>query len=130
MRVADDRYWTVEDVWALPGEPGVRFEAVDGELLVTPAPSLLHQRAVLEVATRLNALARGAGIGEAVISPSDVVIPPNHLLQPDVYVLRPLAKAELRAGPRELPLPILAVEVVSPSSAKFVGSAMSPMTFG
>jgi Uma2 family endonuclease len=118
MPVASERYWTVEDVWALDGEPGVRYEAVDGELLVTPAPNFLHQRAILELANRLNVLVRGIGIGEAVIAPSDVVIPLTNLVQPDVYVIRKLAKAEFRLGPRDMPLPILATEVLSPSSAR------------
>ncbi|MCC6242894.1 MAG: hypothetical protein IT353_08635 [Gemmatimonadaceae bacterium] len=40
------RYWTAEDAWALPDDPRHRYEAVDGELLVTPAPRELHQIAV------------------------------------------------------------------------------------
>jgi hypothetical protein len=39
------RYWTVDEVWALPEEPGVRYEVVDGELLVSPSPALRHQLA-------------------------------------------------------------------------------------
>ena len=35
--------WTLEMVHALPDD-GNRYELVDGELLVSPAPSLLHQR--------------------------------------------------------------------------------------
>lgn len=119
MPVANQRYWTVEDVWALPAEPGVRYEAVDGELLVTPAPTFLHQRAVLEIATTLNQMLQPGGLGEAVIAPSDVLIPPTQVLQPDVYVIRPLAKVELRLNARAMPLPMLAVEVLSPPSARF-----------
>jgi hypothetical protein len=37
--------WTVERVLALPHD-GNRYEVVDGELLVSPAPTLLHQRAI------------------------------------------------------------------------------------
>ena len=57
MPVAKNRYWTVEDVWALPDTPGVRYEAIDGELFVTPAPSLLHQRAVRTITEQLQAYA-------------------------------------------------------------------------
>ena len=39
------REWTVEMVHALPDD-GQRYEIIDGELYVTPAPTLLHQRAV------------------------------------------------------------------------------------
>ena len=37
--------WTVDMVRALPDD-GNRYEVIDGELFVTPAPSVAHQRAV------------------------------------------------------------------------------------
>jgi Uma2 family endonuclease len=40
--------WTVEMVRALPDD-GNRYEVIDGELFVTPAPSRVHQRAVREL---------------------------------------------------------------------------------
>lgn len=36
--------WTVDDLANLPDE-GLRYELVDGMLLVSPAPRLVHQRA-------------------------------------------------------------------------------------
>jgi hypothetical protein len=45
--------WTVADVLQLP-EDGKRYEVVDGELLVTTAPSLLHQEAVQALHGRLK----------------------------------------------------------------------------
>lgn len=39
--------WTAEQVRAIPDD-GNRYEVVDGELLVTPAPAKRHQRAVTE----------------------------------------------------------------------------------
>jgi hypothetical protein len=38
---ARGRRWSVEDVWAIP-EDGNRYETVDGELLVSPAPRYGH----------------------------------------------------------------------------------------
>ena len=40
--------WTVEEVNALPDD-GNRYEVLDGELLVSPAPSLTHQRVLREL---------------------------------------------------------------------------------
>ena len=42
---ADTTEWTVELVRALPDD-GKRYEVLDGELFVTPAPGSPHQRAV------------------------------------------------------------------------------------
>lgn len=50
MGMADAaRRYTVDEVLAFPDD-GNRYELVDGELLVTPAPSLPHQW----VLSRLN----------------------------------------------------------------------------
>ncbi|HEY6827536.1 MAG TPA: Uma2 family endonuclease, partial [Gemmatimonadaceae bacterium] len=39
------RQWTVDDLQDLPDD-GQRYEVIDGELFVTPAPSFRHQRAL------------------------------------------------------------------------------------
>lgn len=118
MPIATDGVWTVEDVWALPDDPHHRYEVVDGELLVSPSPSIVHQRAVVELLLPLHAFTRALGTFEAIIAPSDVVVHDRHLVQPDVYVVPRVPPELLRAGARELPLPLLAIEVLSPSTAR------------
>jgi Uma2 family endonuclease len=44
--------WTVEMLDALPDD-GQRYEIIDGELFVTPAPSDVHQYVVAELLSRL-----------------------------------------------------------------------------
>jgi Uma2 family endonuclease len=44
------------DLEAMPDD-GHRYELIDGALIVTPAPSPLHQRAVLELALSVTATA-------------------------------------------------------------------------
>jgi Uma2 family endonuclease len=46
--------WSVEDLETLPGN-GLRYEIVDGTLLVTPVQSPLHQRVMVELAVLLRA---------------------------------------------------------------------------
>jgi hypothetical protein len=53
-----DRIWTVEAVRAL-ADDGNRYEVIDGELFVTPAPSWTHQNAVLKM-YRMHSLGPGA----------------------------------------------------------------------
>jgi Uma2 family endonuclease len=118
MPIAKDRVWTLEEVWALPDDPQHRYELVDGELLVSPSPRPLHQRAVLQLQLVLHPYARDTGMCEVLAAPSDVVIQLSHLVQPDVYVIRRLSQVQLRADPRTLPLPLLAIEVLSPSTAR------------
>ena len=42
--------WTLEMVHALPND-GMRYELIDGELLVSPAPSTRHQRVLARLYT-------------------------------------------------------------------------------
>jgi Uma2 family endonuclease len=108
--------WTAEQVRALPSD-GKRYEVVGGWLLVTPAPGLLHQRAVLAVAHLLAVFVSRHGLGEVLISPADIQFSDRDLVQPDVFVTplvdgrRPRAWGEIRSLS-------LAVEVLSPSTAR------------
>lgn len=95
--------WTADRVRALPDD-GMRHEAVDGALLVTPAPSRRHQRAVLAFIRRLDPYVREHALGELVVSPADVELDPWTLVQPDLFVER---SGRL----------LLAIEIVSPASA-------------
>jgi hypothetical protein len=71
-----DPYWTAAAVRALP-EDGKRYECIDGELLVTPAPRLLHQRAVAELA-RCSVTTSWQGVGELLQSPADLELEAGH----------------------------------------------------
>ena len=111
---AQETWWTLEMVRALPDD-GKRYEVLDGVLLVSPAPSLRHQRAVRLLCRILEDYTRAHGIGETMISPADIELSPTRLVQPDVFVV----PEELRAASwREVTRLHLAAEVISPSTAR------------
>jgi Uma2 family endonuclease len=113
----DQRYWTPDDVWALPDD-GNRYECIDGQLLVTPAPTFSHQRVALAFAKRLDSWAAPHGVGQTLIAPADVRLTPEALVQPDVFVTRPRADGSLPTEKdRDLRLH-LAIEILSPSTAR------------
>lgn len=104
------RPFTVTDLEAMPDD-GRRYELIDGELLVSPAPGLSHQEAVQTLYVRLRAACpRDLHV---LIAPFAVRIDPFNELQPDLLVARfsDLTEPNL---PRT---PLLAVEVISLSSA-------------
>lgn len=107
--------WTAAQVRDLPDD-GHRYEVVDGELLVTPAPTFDHQRAVGELFAALREYCRTTKIGEAVTSPADIEFDPRTLVQPDVFVV-PLGAARPKnwTDIRNL---LIAAEVLSPSTAR------------
>ena len=107
--------WTVDMVRALPHD-GNRYEIIDGELFVTPAPSVVHQRAVLELAYLVGPYVKAHRIGEAIISPADVVVyGPRKFVQPDLFVVPLVNGLPMRAW-TDVGRVLLAVEVVSPST--------------
>ena len=120
MPASAGRRWTRAEVRALIDESPLlspRYELVDGELFVTPAPGGLHQAAVLELAVALREQLMRTRSGEVFVSPFDVELEPGSLVQPDVFVADPDEAARIR---REAPARrlMLAAEVISPGSAR------------
>src|SRR5690242_12090269 len=109
--------WTADMVRALPDD-GNRYEVIDGELLVTPAPSALHQRAVGEIFLRLESYLRGKTWGEVLFSPADISFSADHLVQPDVFVAPPGPSGRRVREWSEIRGLLLAVEVLSPCTAR------------
>ncbi len=64
---------THEDYAALPAD-GRRYELHKGELSVTPAPSPMRQRAVLNIAALLHSHVKAKGSGQVLIAPLDVIL--------------------------------------------------------
>lgn len=115
------RRWTAEAVRSLMDEsrPWPRYELIDGELLVTPAPGSPHQLAVGELYLVIAPYIDQQRIGVTFLSPADLELRPDTITQPDVFVVP--------GGPGgdDGPLPWsfikslhLAVEVLSPSSLR------------
>jgi len=104
-----DHAWTVADLALLPDD-GLRYELVDGTLLVSPAPTKLHQRAVGQLYLLLTAACPPEL--EVFLAPTDYQPTSTRSLQPDLLVVS-------RSDPGEAAVttPLaLAVEVLSPSS--------------
>ncbi len=110
------RKWTRDMVLALPDD-GNRYELFDGELLATPAPTGLHQLALVRFYDLLAPFVTAQGIGTTFWSPADLSLGSDQLSQPDLFVVPFLP--ENRRDWSGFPNPILVVEVLSPSTASF-----------
>jgi Uma2 family endonuclease len=108
--------WTAAQVLALPDD-GNRYEVVDGELLVSPAPSLRHQLAMQALFKRLDPFVAGHGMGRVLVSPADIEFDERTLVQPDLFVA-PSVAGRLPGSWKEIATLLLAVEVLSPSTAR------------
>ena len=110
--------WTVDEVWALPDVPGERYECVDGELLVSPAPSWSHQLGLGWLHVMLHGYVSGQPrIGVVMLAPTDVRLDDFTVVQPDVFVA-PLLDGRRPRSPTECPRFMLVIEILSPSSQR------------
>lgn len=102
-RATDD--WTVDDLAQLPDD-GLRYELVDGMLLVSPAPRPLHQRAIARLHLALAATCPEHL--EVFFAPLDWQPDRRNSLEPDLLVV---AKDDI--GLENITEPLaLAVEVL------------------
>ncbi|MBK6845135.1 MAG: Uma2 family endonuclease [Gemmatimonadetes bacterium] len=109
------RDWTVDEVRALPDD-GNRYEVIDGELLVTPAPSWLHQQAAMEFLFLVRPYAHRCAL-DCYIAPAEVAFSPRRSVEPDLFVV-PRMDGRRATHFEEVQRLVLAVEVISPSSAR------------
>jgi len=108
-------FWTYEDYAALPDD-GIRYEIVNGVLVMTPAHSPEHQDIVGEFYAALRTHIKLAGLGRVFMGPIDVDLGPKNMFQPDVVVILNEHLDRVQAK-KIVGAPDLVVEVASPSTA-------------
>ncbi len=112
------RRWTREEVLALPDD-GNRYELIDGELLVSPSPRGIHQRGVWALYDRIAPYVRQFRFGVTGLAPADLDLRSGQLSQPDLFVVRHQADGRVPLEWPEYGIPILIIEVGSPSTARY-----------
>ena len=107
-----DGEWTVELLETLPDD-GLRYELIDGTLLVSPAPSALHQ---IVAANMFRLLDGAAPVDRAVLFAPVAWQPDGRTsVEPDLLVI-----AKDRIAPHGITgAPEVVVEILSPSSGRF-----------
>lgn len=115
-----DRMATARITWQdtlLMPEDGKRYEAIDGAMYVTPAPSRRHQRISLNLARALCSVLEDPGYGWVYVAPTGVELPDtDEGVQPDiVFVSRDQARILVQEGIRGAPH--MVVEILSPATA-------------
>jgi len=105
---------TVDDYFALDHDGEV--ELLDGEFVVSPAPGLRHQMAVVSLTSILHRQVRALRLGRVLTGPFDVVLSRTSVPHPDILFV---GNAGLpRLGDTLEGPPDLAVEFLSPGNLK------------
>lgn len=111
-----DRLYTFDDLAHLPDD-GRRYEIIGGELIVSPAPLVVHQRTVGRLFRRLADHVDEHQLGEVFVAPLDVAFSPFDSVEPDVFYLSSERLHLVHPG-SVAGAPDLVIEVFSPSSRR------------
>lgn len=101
------------DYWQLP--EGAPIELIQGRFVVSPSPNVLHQTIVLLLSEILLAAARRTG-STAILSPMDVILSDDTILQPDVLYISKLRRHIIKQ--RVEGAPDLVIEIISGSERR------------
>jgi len=121
MPVAIPRY-TVDDLESFPDD-GNRYELLDGVLLVSPAPSFLHEIVVQRIRDELTAY---LGKSARVLTHGAVQIRPRTQLEPDLLVIPAAVRVSRKTTWSDIRGWWLAVEVSGRGSRIYDRDAKQP----
>ncbi|MCA8969091.1 MAG: Uma2 family endonuclease [Planctomycetes bacterium] len=107
---------TYDDYLRLPDD-GRRYEILDGELFVSPAPMTRHQRWLVRLTALCFDVLESNGVGIVLVAPIDVEMGPHDIVQPELAVVRTERRSILH-DTRIIGAPDLVVEVLSKSTAR------------
>src|SRR6266850_8176217 len=109
------RHWTYEQYYKLDDER--RYEVIDGELLMAPAPGTWHQNWLGNLHVLIAPFVKRNKLGRVFIAPLDVILDEENVVQPDLVFVSTtnLGIIEKRGI---FGTPDLVVELISPSSVR------------
>ncbi len=114
--ITDHKHWTAADLREIPDDRN-RYEIIDGELFVTPAPSLTHQEISKRLLLAIHPYLEAYKIGNVVYAPADVVLADDTVVEPDLFVFR-LSQGKLPQQWKGASGLLLVIEILSPSTAR------------
>jgi Uma2 family endonuclease len=117
MPAAIRKEWTHEMWEQLPHQNGNRYEIIDGELFVSPAPSWDHQDVLAELYDLLRDYLKAHPVGLVRWSPADIQVDKRNVVQPDLFVA-PLINGRKPRGWKDLTSLLLVIEVLSSGTAR------------
>jgi Uma2 family endonuclease len=107
---------TVEDYRSLP-ETGPRYQLIEGDLYMAPAPNRFHQEISRNLQFKLVLYLRETGLGKVFNAPFDVYLDGTNVYQPDLIVVLNdrlgILTEEGVAG-----APNLVIEILSPKTRR------------
>ena len=105
--------FTYEDYKNTPDD--VRYELLDGELIMVPAPSMFHQTTSKKLFWKLQSIEE-RGLGLVFYAPTDVKFADTDTVQPDIVFIA-AERAHIITEDNIRGAPDLVIEILTPSTA-------------
>jgi len=115
-QIAQTIQWTYEDYLSFP-EDGKRYEIIEGDCFMSPAPRTRHQKISFRLGYFLQDYLQRTKAGEAFDAPTDVVLSATNIVQPDLLVI--LAVRTFMITEKNIQgAPDLVIEILSETTRK------------
>lgn len=111
------KMYAYQDYLKLPAD-GNRYEVIEGELIMTPAPYTIHQRVSRKIVYELISFVEKEKIGELYYAPIDVLLSNINVVQPDILFISNqnfhiITEKNIKGTPD------LIIEIISPSTGYY-----------
>jgi Uma2 family endonuclease len=107
--------FTYDDYRLLP-EDGRRYELLDGDLLVSPAPSTRHQTVSRRLLFALMQALETRDLAQIFDAPTDLILEPTSVVQPDLVIVS-AARASIVTARAIEGIPDVVIEILSPNGS-------------
>ena len=106
---------TYEDYKTFPDNDGIRKEIIEGELFMSPAPSIKHQLVSQELFVLFYNYVKKNKSGRTFYAPCDIIFSDINVVQPDLIYLSK-EKYQILTDSNIQGAPDLIIEILSPSN--------------
>lgn len=111
--VLKKKKFTYQDYLNLPDE--VRYELIEGDLIITPSSNIKHQRISRKIEFLLERYVTENSLGEVFDAPCDVYLDDENVFQPDIFLISK-ERASIIGEKNIQGAPDLVIEILSEAS--------------
>ncbi|WP_447975037.1 Uma2 family endonuclease [Nitrospira sp. Kam-Ns4a] len=107
--------FTYQDYLQLPEDR--RYEIIEGDLFMVPAPVPYHQQVSRNLGYCLHGFVSDRGLGEVFYAPCDLLLSETDVVQPDLFYISE-AQRSIITDKNIQGAPELVIEILSPATAE------------
>ena len=108
--------FTYDDYLRLPDD-GKRYQVIEGEVHMVPAPTPYHQNSLIKLLFLLRMFVEEHRLGEVYCAPCDVILSQEDVVQPDIFFISK-ERGHIITEKNIQGAPDLVIEILSSSTAK------------